>query len=315
MIPVVQLENIIAHFDQELSQEGNENAYTRLFLVRGTNNLAKICYKNERLWEKNITNLRFMCRELNPVLFPELVFPTSLIEHDGRIVGYSMPYIEGETLSERIRSRHESKFLVMRWFDQIGSLINRLPNGIYIGDLHGGNIIIDRTSHVRLIDIDGFSVERENIMTCPMHYNDFLLRNLPYEKYYNPDGSTKIGKNSDIYCWFSLIFDYLLDGLNPFHFSPRRLRMFIKYLEDKKVPVSFLAMLQQITGPQNNYITQDICASLIKSCGSISYGDFLTSGNLSEEEDLLGRYISTIINERCAKSWSGHTILEDTAGV
>ena len=155
---VVPFLDILDNINGEISQTGNLNAYTRLLLLPHKRQVAKVCYTNYDVWERNLANLKLISDQLHSDDFLELVLPTELIEYDGNIVGYLMPYVEGVTFDEILQNREIPRHIILNIFDQLALVINKLPTNIYLGDLHPKNVIVTNDGKVHLIDVDGFSV-------------------------------------------------------------------------------------------------------------------------------------------------------------
>lgn len=81
MIAVKGFNDLPEFFDylgtNELSQDGNFNAYTRLFIVDNSV-VAKVYFKNPILARKNIRNIELICNEPNLHNLSALVIPLEL---------------------------------------------------------------------------------------------------------------------------------------------------------------------------------------------------------------------------------------------
>ena len=294
---VVPFLDILDDINGEISQTGNLNAYTRLLLLPHKRQVAKVCYTNYDVWERNLANLKLISDQLHSDDFLELVLPTELIEYNGNIVGYLMPYVEGVTFDEILQNRKIPKDIILNIFDQLALVINKLPTNIYLGDLHPKNVIVTNDGKVHLIDVDGFSVSNGFMMTCPLYYDKSKENILPRDKYFNKDGSVKIGKNTDIYLLIEMILTWIFNEINPLLFSKRRWRLFLEYLSAKGIPKQVVNMIERLRGEENNYLIDSpfICFEKLKS--SISYKDYVAEMKLSTEENRHIKYINKVIEE------------------
>ena len=292
MLDVISIYEIYDAVDGEISQKGNINAYSKILLLPKQKQVAKVCYKNWDLWHKNLTNLKLICNQISPQDFPEIVFPTGLLEHKGDIVGYLMPYIEGNTLFEVMDCKLFSTRDILMIFNRIASVIQRLPKNIHLGDLHPGNIIVSNDGNISLIDIDGFSVDEGYSMTCPL-----CIEDLPLLKYLNNDNSVKIGENTDIYCLLHIFLNWLFDEINPFMFSNRRFSLFLEYLTIKGIPLHITDTFKRIKESEENYLIPSLFTYFVGVLDNISYDDFLCVMGIQEEENRYEQYINQIIKE------------------
>ena len=294
---LVSFLEILDDINGEISQVGDGNAYTRLLLLPRKHKIAKICYKNYDLWEQNLTNLQLISNQLKAECFPELVLPDQLVEYSGNIVGYIMPYVEGTTLDKILHSMGNATHCILSVFDQLASVINRLPANIHLGDLHSKNVIVTNNGNVYVIDVDGFSVDNGFTMTCPLCFNDSISNQLPQNKYFNDDKTVKIGTNTDIYCLIEMLLSWVFDEMNPLQFSEKRWGLFLDYLSIKGISKQVVNMIKRLRTEEDNYLIESsfVCFEKIKD--SISYDDYLTVAGLRVEENKHKEYINKVIEE------------------
>ena len=111
--------------------------------------------------------------------------------------------------SENMRGYNDKlKIYKLIVFAKLASVINKLPQGVYIGDLHVNNVLVDSDYEIHLIDIDGFSTENGETLSVPLP-----LPNIR-QKYYNKLGEPIISRNSDIYCIYRMFIDWIGSGFN-----------------------------------------------------------------------------------------------------
>lgn len=299
---IVSFLEILDDINGEISQAGNWNAYTRLLLLPQKQQIAKICYKNYDVWKRNITNLKLISNQLKSEDFPELVLPNELVEHNGNIVGYIMPYVEGITLGKILQSKGSNTHCILSVFDQLASVINRLPANIHIGDLHSQNVIVSNNGNAHVIDVDGFSADNGFTMTCPLCFNNIISNQLPQNKYFNDDKSVKIGINTDIYCLIEIFFTWMFDGINPLHFSESKWKLFIEYLRVKGIQKQVLNMIERLRSEEGNYLIESPFASFGNQLSNISYDDYLSIMGIQSEEKIYAKYINRIIEESRRKN-------------
>ena len=293
----LSLSPILDAAEGDLSQEGNGNATARLLLLPRFRQVAKIYTKDPALWEKNLLNLKEICQQISPTDFPEIVFPTALIQYRCRTVGYLMPFLEGQTLEQALACRDRSVEAGLALFAQLAGVIARLPEKVHIGDLHPKNVLVGEDGQVHLIDLDGFSLEGGYPMTCPLYFESLPPGALPEEKYFQPDHCVKIGKNTDLYCLLELFFTWLFQGVNPFRFSKKRFSLFCDYLRQKGLPEPAVAAVVQVRQPGDNALPPDFFPCFAPVADALSYPDYLAAMGLKKEEEGYCRYIDQIIEE------------------
>lgn len=291
---VHEVSEIVSRICAEISQEGNLNAYSRLFILDNSL-VAKVFCGNAESTAKNLFNLRIINRQLSGHPFPELALPSAFLSHRGKTIGYLMPYFSGTCLYEALADPVVPFTTKVRWFNSLESILQRLPTSIHIGDLHGNNVLVGHSGEVRLIDVDGFSVDAGYSMTCPMHYEKDLIRNLYADKYFFSDGTTKIGYNTDVFCLFSLFLDFLLDGYNPYYFCHEWFDAFLRYLRAKGVDNDVVQMFAQVTEKKDNYLVPSCFDAFLCVDSGISYVDFLSCSGLLEAEKSADAFLQNII--------------------
>lgn len=287
----------------EISQENNPNANARLFIVKCQRRVAKIYngLKNETEngekimffpdVEKNIENLIEISELLSTDLFPGIALPTALILFCGQTVGYEMPYISGVDLGTALsdpRYSHEQK---VGWFNQLADIILSLPDGVFVGDLHSQNVLVRDNGTIALIDVDGFSLAANNLLTCPAMY----IEDLP-PKYYDAHGCLKISRETDILCLFRMFFRYLFEGQDIAHFSSSWKARLPEYLEKRGIHSDLIATVSNLFSDEENVIQPGMftCWNDISPTGE--YQRFLASTGLDNQELMSTEYINAIIN-------------------
>lgn len=235
-------------------------------------------------FEKNLANLDLICDRIDAAAFPELVLPTAFLEWNGCRVGYLMPYISGVCLDSALRDRRIERDAKVEWFNAIAAVILALPPCVHLGDLHGHNVLIDRQNQIHLIDIDGFSVDDGFTLICPMFYNKGMCRDLPEEKYFDEEGHVRVSMNTDIFCLFSLFLRHILDGYDPFSFSPVWLGRFFDFLETAGISAYTVEMFRQVLREEDNYLVPAPFEDFKRLKITISYKSFLRTTGLIEEE-------------------------------
>lgn len=190
-------------YDNMIVQENNLNSYSMVSIF--DDEVYKIYVKEDF---KSKQNIKIIKREFNYSFlekFEELVLPNSIIKYNNHIVGFTMPYINGVTLSKLYNCN--DKELLKNVFYQILDLIekySKLSVPFSIGDLHEDNIIVDSDDKIHIIDCDSFIINNNEI------YND---NNVLYYGKYIEYGELHIHYHSyhtDYYCVLLTLINLLL---------------------------------------------------------------------------------------------------------
>ena len=262
----------------KLSQEGNDNANADLFLLGDT--VLKLFFQSAPRTRDNICNLLAMRR--TPALFhiDGLALPKELIRCEGRIVGYRMPYISGVTLYRYLTDRTSPFQQKLGVFKQLADVINRLPQGVYIGDLHAGNVMVDAARKAYVIDTDGFSFRDGAMIPIALP-----LPEIP-GKYRTPEGEPIVSRNSDIFCLLHIFLSFLSNGTDVLLCGYGE--EYLRYLRGTTVPKALADALEAALSPSENAIPADAFDLNARHLEELRYDTFLnTTGRIKDERNAM----------------------------
>lgn len=308
MIPVLEFGDTISFATylgkNEISQINNPNANARLFIVERKRRVAKIYngsrYKTEsgeeiafsRDVEKNIENLIEISKLLSADLFPKLSLPTALISFRGQIVGYEMEYISGADLGTALQDPRYSHKQKINWFNQLAEVILSLPDGVFIGDLHSQNVMIRDDGTIALIDVDGFSLASNNLLTCPAMY----IEDLP-PKYYDAYGCLKVSRETDILCLFRIFFRYLFGGHDIAVFPSSWRQYLSDYLLNRGAEPDFAAAVFALFSDNRNILRPGLFTHWESVSPEEEYQRFLELTGSYSQEIIAVEYLNSIIRK------------------
>ena len=239
-------QNIV--FNTEILRERRPNSTSRLWVQNDGTIFKQYVFFNE-LTKQNTDNLLRIVSSKKMHKIPELSMPLAVYERDGKIEGYLMEYHNMEPLTYYLKQREHS--VVLMAFQRIAALINKLPKGIYIGDLHAGNILVNR-EEIRVIDVDGFSLERGHKLFCPLQsYSEHIV--FHHKKYCDKVGNFRISRDSDIACVLWLLLTYLMKT-DPFYYAEDELQRYFLFLKDLGLPQILYEMLNCMMLSKRNYL-------------------------------------------------------------
>ena len=147
---------------------------------------------------------------------PDLVQAKDLVFKDGKLVGYTMKEVIGETISTESRNSAKIEYL-----EKIKEAMLRLNiQGINIGDFSTSNFIVDGQGNLTCIDIDNYRINTDNgtlDFDTSLRYPDFFENRC--------ESNTFV----DRYC-FNM---FALCLIAPGYFSPSELQFFPQDLKSK----------------------------------------------------------------------------------
>lgn len=239
-------------FTSEIIQTHNENRTSSLY-IQPNGTVYKRYFVNNEITNKNIANLLKLSENKKLQGMPEITMPTSIILNDGRVQGYCMRYHQGVSLNDVLCSDAYSDEFRLQSLIKLASVILRLPKDVFIGDLHGENVLILHDGEIRLIDIDGFSTPKCQI-SCPFFQEPVRIDLFSLKKYKHNDNSWCISNQTDILCFYSFVLSWLMDVSNAFIYTRSELFRYFAYLKKTGFETDVLKDILTLFSPKSNRI-------------------------------------------------------------
>ncbi len=259
--------------DNELLQNGNENRNAALWLQpEGMVYKQYIDYNDTAIKNHHVLIKISANKKLSNL--PEITMPLHIVTEGNRICGYLMEYHEGKSLSDIVDSTDISSEYKLSCFIKLARVINNLPRDIFIGDLHSGNVIVLPDGDIRLIDIDGFSIKGCEI-TCPLYSYGANRDVFGLPKYLHRDGTPKVSRESDIFCFFVLMLEWIMDVGCVLAYTKQELFRYFEFLKDEGFEPKILRMIYRLFNPQKNRLNPKSLKKLdVSEIGKYSYAAF-----------------------------------------
>lgn len=209
---------------------------------------------------------------------PELILPDKLAAVNGKVVGYTMPYIENINLSSLLNDNAIDNKTKIYYLKEIGKILEKMAimrkntdiKDFFLNDLHEGNFIIDlNTGKLNVVDMDSCKINGNNpaaakyltpmspISKIPKKYRK--NKNNDYLGYIIPD------ENSDLYCYNVIVLNYLFQNRIT-NLTIEEFYVYLNYLRKTGLPyklVDEFAKLYQYMDNENimeylDYITPSV---------------------------------------------------------
>ena len=227
----------------------------------------------------------------------EIVFPEKIAIVSGIIVGFTMPLIESINLTTALRSNEISNETKIGYLKQIGNLLEKMKlkreytdiKDFYVNDLHESNFIVDKSGHVRLIDVDSCKINGNDIFASKyLSSKSFIKEVYKYEKNtqttteadnyednykkYSTDsaGAFVPDENTDLFCYIMVILNFLY-GDNIQSFTIQEFYNYLEYLQHIGVDNELLQCFEKIVKCTNNENPRELLDSLIPYIGRSNY--------------------------------------------
>lgn len=252
------------------------NSFSRLELPRSVFNTEAEMYviPGKAKWERNDTLLKKFYNTNGPVFsnklytinelldnkgvidIPELVMPSSLAAIDGKVVGYTMPFIPNINFQEVMDSNEFSAEQKIAYLKEIGELLEKIKQvrehttvqDFYLNDIHENNFVLNqKTGRINVVDLDSCKIGHN--LTAAARYLTPTSQ-LPLISKYTPltrsvGGVYKVSENTEIYCYIIMIFNYLF-GANISKISISDFYVYLEYLAKIGVSKEFLDKISYI---------------------------------------------------------------------
>lgn len=241
------------NFSNEIPQTGNINANARLW-IQPDDTVLKQYVVFDDITAKNIQIILQVRKMRRLRAIKQLALPLHVVYNGGRIVGYTMPYCNGITLEKAIVSGTYSPQCILTAFENLAEVINKLPNNLRIGDLHGKNIIVEKNGDIHIIDIDGFSLCPQYTMTCPISslYDHVMICGM--QKYWGPNNVLIISKDTDVLCFFLLFLRWIMQSSSLEVYSPNEVFRYFSYLKSVGFPSEIIDMIYHLFNEGKNIL-------------------------------------------------------------
>lgn len=191
------------------------------------------------------------------ILPTSFCIPDNIVTQDNKIIGFTLPYIEGKNLADILKEPQENYPDKLESLKKIGELLDQL-NGIrkyselkdlYINDLHESNFLISKNDSIKVIDLDSCKIKnnkpaparflRPNTLfaTAKEKYNITSLNT--DDEYVTPSNDT------ELYCYNMMILNCLY-GKNVNSMKVVDYYNYLSYLSYLKIDNNLLNSFQRL---------------------------------------------------------------------
>ena len=249
-------------FKNRIIQENNCNANSEVFLYN--NEILKIFLNNQKMIDHNLSVIKQLFDNYFELIsIKELVLPKEYIFYNNKIVGYSMPYINGLSLHEIIENNSLYTSYMRLIFIRLLNMIENIktsPFNFYIGDMHEKNIIVDKHLNPYIIDCDSFIINNNKLKIN----NTTIIGKYP-NQYFNNDELKKINISSDYFCLFSIILNYSFKDIINYNNKP------VEFIKNHSQFKSLNYIIERLNNINDFYITEDDINNIFKLKYNLKY--------------------------------------------
>ncbi len=217
MIPryKISIEDLSVLKHCRISQENSVASYTELWLTPNGKSIVKLYSNDDSVRygfaadiENDIRTILALSEE--PCLFnTRFVLPEAIYQCGSKIIGYSMPYVQGIALSKSAVSMKKFKQIIQQLYADV--LFINTKTRYSFADLHEDNIILDKAGQLHHIDTDGwYCGDGKGRRSRYLSYHGAKLA-LCAPKYQLDNMNEFIPNiDTDLFCLMQIVLNYLL---------------------------------------------------------------------------------------------------------
>lgn len=280
------------------------NNLERFVLPNGVfNNESELFYIDEKnKWEKRrfllkklnndfgiiLSNKLFTVNELitnkDIIGISELIIPEKLVSVHGKIVGFTIPLVNGNNFSEVLSNDSISVSDKIKYFKEIGYILENMKyvrqytllNDFYLNDIHENNFVLNNdTGKINVVDMDSCKINNNMTMVS--------LRLSPFSNIYDFNkyekeesmcgGCYKPSYNTEMYSYIIMFLRFISNyRINEMDVSSYY--AYMEYLKSLGISYELIDILASIYSEKDNvnpYLLLDEFISYYEKCNYKKY--------------------------------------------
>lgn len=250
----------------------------RRFLLKKLNNdfgivlSNKLFTVNELITNKDIIGI------------PELVIPDKLVSVHGKIVGFTIPLVNGNNFGEVLSNDSISVSDKIKYFKEIGYILENMKyvrqytflNDFYLNDIHENNFVFNNeTGKINVVDMDSCKINN-NMTMVSLRLSPFC--NIYYFNKYEKDNSMcggcyKPSYNTEMYSYIIMFLRFISNyRINEMDVSSYY--AYMEYLHKLGISYELIDILASIYSEKDNvnpYLLLDEFTSYYEKCDYKKY--------------------------------------------
>lgn len=199
---------------------------------------------------KNLNTLMYYKRVLSTI--DSLVLPDDVAIVGGKIVGYTMPYIENSVnLQEILKNDKEDPLYKLSLLKKIGEILYSIdvlkgfPYEFRLNDMHEANFVVQNRDTIKVVDIDSSYISNNEFFTSKYLFLDNNLLDYMHKYQIDNDGDIIPSRDSDLYC-YAMIFLNTISNSKIYYLDVNDFYNYLNYLETIGFNKSLLYALAKI---------------------------------------------------------------------
>ena len=211
-----------------------------LYLTKNNTVIKRIRNTYGDYFGNKLYTIHSLINSQDKINIEELVYPSNLISVDDVVVGYEMPFIEGITLDEYLKSPKielESKLDALK---KVGMILRKMKDvrenknieDFFLNDLHEKNFIVTPSTNIKVVDLDSCSISSN--LKFGTKYVSSMTPIKNFSKY-KPVTKGNCGaefipsEETDLYCYIIMLLNFL-SGTRMHIVSIEGFNVYLNYL-------------------------------------------------------------------------------------
>lgn len=233
--------------------------------------VAKIFFNDEGDGFGNkLLTLNALMDKKESIDIEEIVMPQKLVISDGKIIGFTMDYIDSINLRDIYQDYKYDFKTGLQYLKQIGEIFEKIQKlnkynvvtPFYLNDVHESNFILNKqTGKINVVDIDSCRISNNKPFAARYLTPFSPVSEMPF-KYHVCASSDALGyiepnMNSELYCYNIMILNYLYRG-DVQKLSIEEFYNYLNYLESIKFPNELLDAFSNLYNYVDNVNPKDL---------------------------------------------------------
>lgn len=215
----LELPNDILNTESELYIIEDKNKWAKRQSV-----LKKLYINSGTVFSNKLYTVNELIDNKDKINIDELVMPEYIVTIYGKIVGFTVPYVDNINFKHVLDSVEFTNSQKIDFFKQVGQILHKMSNvreytsvkDFYLNDLHENNLIFNKkTGKINVVDLDSCKigdnfpfVSKYLSPISPINeVNKYRKLNIDYI-----GGSFIPDENTDLFCYTVMILNYLYGG-------------------------------------------------------------------------------------------------------
>ena len=246
----------------------NTEGLLLMYMLENKKLLFKEYYCNEKeTLDNKIYTLEYLDKYRNIIDLDELIIPEYFVFLENEFKGIMMKFVRGINMENILYSPSYNIKEKMRLLKIVGLFLKKLDRinekeniNFFIGDLHEGNIIVDKNNNINIVDLDSCKIG-ENIPSyskylvsvkhkylASLKHKDIIREKYKMNKFKNVIDQDR---NTDLYCYTMIVLNTLFQG-NVANLDIDDFYKYLNYLESINIDKELLDKISKIYTKEDN---------------------------------------------------------------